>query len=146
MNWLDNWKQVWSLPGWKLHGFVREGSRCWIGLCENLYQAKMLPNSNTRTPETHNFDAQTLWKPAATPALMTLLSLKTPLLQSPNTSRCMLIRGYYAWQIIKGLWKCSLLLHRVTLLLLLANWPGIPCIILCLNVFSYCHLSLLSHI
>ncbi len=25
----------------------------------NLYQARMGPNSNTKTPETHNFDAQT---------------------------------------------------------------------------------------
>ncbi len=26
----------------------------------NLYQVRMGPNSNTRTPETHNLDAQTL--------------------------------------------------------------------------------------
>ncbi len=69
------------------HGFVVEESGCWIGLqsrsftyrehlvrhstknmskmttnssaAGNLYQARMGPNSNTKTPETHNLDAQT---------------------------------------------------------------------------------------
>ncbi len=27
----------------------------------NLYQARMGPNSNTKTPETHNLDAQKLF-------------------------------------------------------------------------------------
>ncbi len=55
------------------HGFVVEESGCRIGLLAkntskmtinssaagNLYQARMGPNSNTKTPETHNLDAQT---------------------------------------------------------------------------------------
>ncbi len=28
----------------------------------NLYQARMGPNSNTKTPETHNIDAQNVFK------------------------------------------------------------------------------------
>ncbi len=59
------------------HDFVVEETRCWIGLpaVQNfplkrtlttnssaagyLYRARMGSNSNTKTPETHNLDAQT---------------------------------------------------------------------------------------